>query len=379
MAEVCSRVCAADHHCEHTCILDSVSEPVAISGIERFLAEYAFRHGQVSTATASPNGFKVAVVGSGPGGLACAETLARRGCTVTVFDESLVPGGLLVNGLSALRIENSVIQRRLELIQKLGVTFQMGVQLGKDLELSRLRQDYAAVFLASDSRASRPLDISGAQLNGVVQALPFLLQKRTSVELDVPDIEVSGKRVVVIGAGDTALDCLRVALRWGARESVGVYRRGEVDMTCSRPDYLSAVEEGVRFVFNAVPLSVLDDGVGKVKALRCVRTESTESDSRGRHGFRELPDEVFDMEVDVVVAALGFDPKPFLHSGDFSELAVNSWGGLRVDSDQMTNLPGVFAGGDIVHGPSLVLETVRDGRHAAEGILRYLAAMPAKT
>jgi len=149
-------------------------------------------------------------------------------------------------------------------------------------------------------------------------------------------------------------------------------------MPCSPTDYQSALEEGVQYAFHAAPVAVIDNGAGQVKSLRLARTEPTAEDARGRHGFRELPGEVFDVEAEVVVAALGFDPKPCLRTGDFSELALNDRGGLMVDFDQMTNLAGVFAGGDLVRGPSLVLETVRDGRRAAEGILRYLAGQPAK-
>ncbi len=379
MAEVCSRVCAADHHCEHTCILDSISEPVAIAGIERFLADYSLRHGLVGTATAPPNGYKVAVVGAGAGGLTCAELLARRGCAVTIFDESLIPGGLLVNGLPAFNIANSVVERRVDLIRKLGVRFQLGVELGRGLKLEDLRAGHDAIFLGMDSRTSRMLDVPGASLNGVVQALPFLLQKRTSVALDIPAPDVAGKRVMVLGAGESAVDCLRVAIRWGAREAVGVYRRGEPDMPCGKANYQSAIEEGARFVFNAMPKAILDDGAGGVRGMRAARTAPEGQDVRGRSGFVEVPGQEFDLEADLIVLALGFDPKPCLHSGDFSDLRVNAWGGLIVDENHMTSIHGVFAGGDVVRGPSVVLETVRDGRNAAEGILRYLVARDVNT
>ena len=227
MAEICARVCPTDRLCEGSCILNGVSEPVSIGAIEQFLAEYAFAHGHADASTAPPNGLRVAVVGSGPGGLACADELARRGYAVTVFDSALVPGGLLVNGTPAFKVERSIVQRRIEILQKRGVVFRLGVKLDENLTFGELRAGFDAVFLGFDSRKARPLEIPGADLQGVVQALPFILQKITPVPLELPPIEVSGKRVVVLGAGDTAMDCLRTAIRCGAREAVCVYRRDE--------------------------------------------------------------------------------------------------------------------------------------------------------
>ena len=257
MAEICARVCPTDRLCEGSCILNGVSEPVSIGAIEQFLAEYAFAHGHVDASTAPPNGLRVAVVGSGPGGLACADELARRGYAVTVFDSALVPGGLLVNGTPAFKVERSIVQRRIEILQKRGVIFRLGVKLDENLTFGQLRTEFDAVFLGFDSRKARPLEIPGADLQGVVQALPFILQKITPVPLELPPIEVSGKRVLVVGAGDTAMDCLRTAIRYGAREAVCVYRRDEADMPCGRHEYENAVEEGARFVFQAAPVAVL--------------------------------------------------------------------------------------------------------------------------
>ena len=373
MAEVCARVCPTDRLCEGSCILNGVSEPVSIGAIEQFLAEYAFAHGHVDVSTAPPNGFTVAVVGSGPGGLACADELARRGYAVTIFDSALVPGGLLVNGTPAFKVERSIVQRRIEILQKRGVMFSLGVKLDENLTLSQLRADFDAVFLGFDSRKARLLEVPGADLQGVIQALPFILQKITPVPLDLPPIEVSGKRGVVVGAGDSAMDCLRTAIRCGAREAVCVYRRDEGDMPCGRHEYENAVEEGARFVFQAVPAAVLGNDQRQVTGLRLVRTELGLMDSTGPRPFLIRPGSEFELAADLIVLALGFDPLPCPHTGDFSDLAVNDWGGIVVDSNQMTSLPGVFAGGDIVRGPSLVLHAVRDARRAAEQIHAYLS------
>ena len=374
MAEICARVCPTERLCEGSCILNGVSEPVSIGAMEQFLSEYAFAHGHADAVTAPPNGLRVAVVGSGPGGLACADELARRGYTVTVFDAALVPGGLLVNGTPAFKVDHSIVQRRIEILGKRGVVFRLGATLGDNLSFGQLRSDFDAVFLGFDSRKARPLGIPGANLQGVVQGLPFILQKITSVPIELPPIEVSGKRVVVLGAGDTAMDCLRTAIRCGAREAVCVYRRDEADMSCGRHEYENAVEEGARFVFQAAPVAVLGNDQRQVTGLRVIRTELGLMDSTGPRPFLAQAGTEFDLQADLIVLALGFDPLPCPHSGDFSDLEVNDWGGIVVDGNQMTSIPGVFAGGDIVRGPSLVLHAVRDARKAAAQIHSYLVA-----
>ena len=374
MAEICARMCPTDRLCEGSCVLNGVSEPVSIGAIEQFLAEYAFAHGHADASTAPPNGLRVAVVGSSPGGLACADELARRGYAVTIFDSALVPGGLLVNGTPTFKVERSIVQRRIEILQKRGVIFRLGAKLDENITFGQLRADFDAVFLGFDSRKARPLEIPGADLQGVIQALPFILQKITPVPLDLPPIEVSGKRVVVLGAGDTAMDCLRTAIRCGAREAVCVYRRDEGDMPCGRHEYENAVEEGARFVFQAAPVAVLGNDQRQVTGLRVVRTELGLMDSTGPRPFLIRAGSEYELAADLIVAALGFDPLPCPHSGDFADLAVNDWGGIVVDSNQMTSLPGVFAGGDIVRGPSMVLHAVRDARRAATQIHNYLSA-----
>jgi glutamate synthase (NADPH/NADH) small chain len=373
MAEVCARTCPTDRLCEGSCVLNGVSEPVPIAALEQFLAEYAFSHGQVDASTAPPNDLCVAVVGSGPGGLACADELAKRGYAVTVFDSALVPGGLLVNGTPAFRMECSVVQRRIDLLQKRGVTFRLGVKLEEDLSFAELRHGFDAVFLGFDSRKARPLNVPGADLQGVIQALPFILQKTTPVPLELASIEVAGKRVVVVGAGDTAMDCLRTAIRYGASEAVCVYRRDEADMPCSRHEYENAREEGARFQFQAAPIGVLGNEQRQVTGLRLVETELGLMEAIGPRPFLVRPGTEFELPADLIVLALGFEPLPCPHSGDFSDLTVNDCGGIIVDSNQMTSIPGVFAGGDIVRGPSLVLHAVRDARRAAAQIHTYLS------
>ncbi len=373
MAEICTRLCPTDHLCEGACILDSVSEPVSIQAIEQFLIEYAFAHNQIDTSTAPPNGMTVAVVGSGPGGLACAEQLAKKGYAVTIFDDALVPGGLLVNGTPAFKLDQSLVQRRVELLQKRGVRFELGANLGRELMLADLRRDFDAVYLGWDARKARPLAVPGAELTGVVQALPFLLQKNTPIPLEAPKFEVAGKRVLVIGGGDTAMDCLRAAIRYGASEATCVYRRDEADMPCSRREYHNAREEGARFVFCAAPVAVLGNEDGRVAGLRLIRTELGLTDNGGPRPFLVQAGTEFELPADWVIVALGFEPLPCPTTGDFTQLGHNEWGGLAVNQKQMTNISGVFAGGDLVRGPTNVLEVVRDGRNAAAQIDAFLS------
>jgi glutamate synthase (NADPH/NADH) small chain len=311
-------------------------------------------------------------VGSGPAGLACADDLARQGCSVTVYDDDLFPGGLLVKGVPTFKLEDTIIERRLNLMKQRGVRFELGATVLAEGMLTRLREDHDAVFLGFDSREARPLEVPGADLNGVVQAVAFILQTRTPIKLRAPRLNLAGKHVTVIGGGDTALDCARAALRWGAREAVCAYRRGEEDLPCDRQEYRDAIEEGVRFLFHAMPAAILGTTQAQVRALSLIRTEPGERQPDGRHAFSPVLGSEAELETDLVICALGFNPKPCFHGGDFAELHVNEWGGLVVNESQMTNLPGVFAGGDIVRGPSLVLVTVRDARRAADGIMAYL-------
>jgi glutamate synthase (NADPH/NADH) small chain len=372
LAEICTRLCPSDHLCEGACLLDSVSEPVSIRALEQFLVDYAFANGQANTATAPPNGLQVAVVGSGPGGLACAEELARKGYAVTIFDSEMIPGGLLVNGVPAFKLDQSIVQRRIDLLQKCGVVFRLGQKLGVDLSLAQLQAEFKAVFLCLDWRKARPLQIPGAEVNGVVQAVPFLLQKQTPIPLEMPHFDVAGKRVVVVGGGDTAIDCLRAAIRYGARESVCVYRREESEMPCGRQEVRCAIEEGATFIFRAAPVAILSNAQNQLTALRAIRTEPGPIDATGRPSFRLRSGSEFAIEADWVIPALGFDALACSGTASFAGVALNDWGGIVVDGNQMTSVAGVFAGGDIVHGPSPLLHAVRDARQAARQIHAYL-------
>jgi glutamate synthase (NADPH/NADH) small chain len=371
MPEICPRVCPQERLCEASCVIHS-PETICIGAIEKFINEYALAHDAVQVTCAVPNGRRVAVVGSGPGGLACADELAKLGYAVTVFESQLLPGGLLLFGIPAFKLEKAVVERRINILRQQGVEFKTGITIGRDVGLDHLLKEFHAVFLGIGALKPKPLDVPGAELKGVCQGLPFLAQKNAPIALDLPAVDVRGKRVVVLGGGDSAMDCLRTAIRCGAVDTVCAYRRDLANMPGSRKEYANALEEGARFLFLTNPIAVEGNAAGEVAAVRCVRMELGEPDSSGRRKPRVVPGSEFTLPADLVLIAYGFDPVPFPAGSDLAAIALNDWGAIKVDEQQMTNVPGVFAGGDVVRGPSLVVHAVRDGRKAAEGIHRYV-------
>jgi len=376
MPEICPRVCPQERLCEGSCVVYSREglEPVCIGAIEEFINEYALAHGGGEMAVAPSNGKQVAVVGSGPGGLACADRLSQLGYAVTVFESEALAGGLLLFGIPAFKLEKEVVERRVNLLRGQGVKFETGITVGRDITLTQLRGTFDAVFLGIGALKPKSAGVPGTELKGVTQGLPFLAQKNAVITLGLPPVEVKGKRVVVLGGGDSAMDCLRTAIRCGAADTVCVYRRDLDNMPGSRKEYANALEEGARFMFLTNPIALEGNADGEVTTVRCVRMELGEPDASGRRSPKPVEGSEFTLAAELVLIAYGFDPVTFPPGSDFSQIEVNSWGGTEVDRHQQTNLAGVFAGGDVVRGPSLVVHAVRDGRKAAEAIHTYLKA-----
>jgi glutamate synthase (NADPH/NADH) small chain len=374
LPEICSRVCPQERLCEGACTLNGPSEPVPIGQVEKFINEYAFAHDAVDAAVAPPNGMRVAVVGSGPGGMTCADELAKLGYAVTVFESQTRPGGLLVNGIPSFKLEKHVVERRLDLLRRRGVKFRCGVTVGRDLPLMALRAQFDAVYLAIGAQKPKQPGIPGQDLHGIFHALPFLIQKNLGQTSDAPAIDVKGKRVAVLGGGDTAMDCLRTAIRSGAAEAICIYRRDLENMPGSRKEYFNAIEEGAQFLFLTNPIALAGDAAGNVTEARCVRMELGEPDAKGRRKPQTISGSDFTVPLDVVLVAYGFDPVPIFAAGNSDNIKVNSWGGVVVDANQMTSVPGIFSGGDQVRGPDLVVRAVRDSRKAAAGIHNYLSS-----
>ena len=373
MPEICSRVCPQERLCEGSCILNGKTEPVSIGAIERFINEYAFRENDIDLAHAPHNGLKVAVIGSGPAGLAAADQLVTLGYGVTLYESQILPGGLLVNGIPSFKLEKTIVGRRIDMLKKRGVKFRLGVALGKDLSLADLLRNFSAVFLGVGAQQAKPLGIPGEDLPDVLPALPFLIQKNVAFPvMDLAPIEMKGKRVAVLGGGDTAMDCLRTALRGGAAEAICLYRRDLANMPGSRKEYANALEEGAVFQFLTNPIAIESDENGAIARVRCIRMELGAPDASGRRKPVPVAGSEFTVPADIVIGAYGFDPVPFPPGSDLGQIECNSWGGMVVDENQMTSVPGVFSGGDSVRGPSLVVHAVRDARKAVEGIHRYL-------
>jgi glutamate synthase (NADPH) small chain len=371
LEDVFARLCM--HPCEPRCILEGRGETVAINALERFLIDYAFAHQLGDAVPPPPNGFKVAIMNAGPCGLACAYDLARRGYAVTVFDPRPEIGGLLALGIPAFKMEKEVLERRIALLEKLGVKFELGVQPGVRPTLAQLRAGFDAVFFGAATGAVKPLEVPGADLKGVQQGLTFIAQRNIGLPLGASPIEVKGRRVVVLGGGDVAMDCLRTALRRGARDALCLYRRDEGHLPANPADYQNAREEGARFEFLAGAAALLGDADGRVTSVRCLRNRLGEPDADGRLQPAPIAGTEFEVPAEVVLVALGFLPTPFPTDGDLMEVALTPGGQAQVNANLMTNLPGVFAGGTLVRGATAFLDAVQDARQAASSIHDYLS------
>ncbi|MBL9126600.1 MAG: FAD-dependent oxidoreductase [Verrucomicrobiales bacterium] len=367
IAEICSRLCARDHLCEDACILNGPSEPVSIGAIEEFLAEYGLAHGVESAAAAPTNGRGIAVLGTGVASLACASELVRRGFAVTMIARAERPGGFLLRGTSTLRIDEAIVARRVEMLKERGVEFRMGVLPGRDVSLARLREDFDAVFVGWDSRRARALEVPGGDLPGVVQGKEFVGHARGENLAGIPGVDVAGGRVVVIGEDDTAVDCARTALRRGAVEATCVCPHPVGALACCRREFEDAEEEGVRFRFEETPVSLAAGADGRVTVVRLASTRRTEGG-----GWEAIPGSGQELGADWVILALGVEAEPEPFEGDFRALAAGAAGMAVVDARQMTSVPGVFAGGDVVRGPCEVVVAIRDAKAAAAEIEAYV-------
>jgi glutamate synthase (NADPH/NADH) small chain len=370
--ELASHVCVGGRVCEQACILAGKSDPVPIRALTRFLLDYGWKHGLAEPAVEHSTGQSVAVIGSGIGGLVTADTLSRRGYAVTVFDSRLKPGGRVMNGLPGFRVDKELVERRLESLKRRGIRFQMGVTFGQNVKLSELRREFDAVFLGFGLADAMPLDVPGAELRGVYQSFPYVSQN--ALPAGQPSVDVRGKRVVVLGGGDTAMDVLRIVIRRGAADALCLYRRDEASLPADAEEYENAREEGAQFMFLSRPVSVLGNAAGAVTHVRCIRMETGEPDLTGRRSVKPVSGSEFDVPADVVFVAYGFTVPRLPDSDDFGKLSLDGRGCLQVDANRMTNFPGVFASGSIVRGPASLSDVVRDARKTADAIDGHLKA-----
>ncbi len=351
MPDIVSRLCRQT--CEDFCVLEGAGAPVAISAIERLLTRYALEHELTEPVSPTPNGLRVAVVGSGPSALACCFDLVKAGYALTVFDSHNLPGGMLVQGIPSFQLDKSLVQRRIHQLQQLGVEFRMNIKWGVDVSLSNLCTNYDAVFIGPCAEGAKPLDIPGADSAGVHQTLDFIIQKNFPQALTQVPLDVRGKRVIVLGGGDTAIDGLRTAIRCGAAEATCLYHRQQSDMPCHPRDYLDAAEEGAKFQFSTRATAVLKDSQAKL-TVRCVKTLPGPLDQTGRPEPVAQPGSECNLTADVVLVAYGLVAPSIFSDAELHQLKVNEWGGIAVDEWQMTNIPNVFAAGVVVR-PSMLL------------------------
>ena len=379
LPEVCGRICPQDRLCEGACTLNDGLGAVTIGSIEKYITDEALKAGwKPDMSHVQPTGRRVAVVGAGPAGLACADILVRNGVSPVVFDRHERIGGLLTFGIPPFKLEKEVVETRRGIMEGMGISFRLGVDIGTDLPFQQLLSEFDAVFLGMGTYRAVRGGFAGEELAGVHEALPYLISN-VRHELALPGaagalVSMRGKRVVVLGGGDTAMDANRTAIRQGAESVTCTYRRDEANMPGSRRDYKNSREEGVQFLFNRQPIEII--GGEQVEGVKLVTTQLGAPDGRGRRVPQAVPGSEEVIPADAVIIAFGFLPSPPPWFADHA-VKLHDNGRVRVSAGpaqpfQTTN-PKVFAGGDMVRGSDLVVTAVFEGREAARGILDYLA------
>ncbi len=376
--EICGRICPQDRLCEGNCVIEKGFESVTIGAVERYITDTAFERGWVKPAKPRfERPESVGIIGAGPGGLAAAEALRRQGYQVHVYDRHDRVGGLLIYGIPGFKLEKDIVIRRWKLLEEQGVVFHLGADIGGALSFAALRARHDSVLIATGVYKPRDIAGPGVGLPGIVPALDYLTASNRQGLGDVVPafadgtLNAAGKNVVVIGGGDTAMDCVRTAVRQGARSVKCLYRRDKANMPGSMREVKNAEEEGVEFVWLAAPEAFLGDG--HVTGVRATHMHLGLPDASGRQSVEPIEGGHFNLEADLVIKALGFDPEDLPTMFGEPNLAVTRWGTLKVDHRTfMTAMPGVFAAGDIVRGASLVVWAIKDGRDAAAQMHAYM-------
>lgn len=377
--EICGRICPQDRLCEGNCVIEQAGHgTVTIGAVEKYITDTAWEEGWVQPIVPRvERAESVGIIGAGPGGLAAADALRRAGVQVTVYDRHDRSGGLMVYGIPGFKLEKEVVVRRNTQLAAGGVTFRLDCEVGRDMSFQEIRGAHDAVLIATGVYKSRDLGGPGAGLTGIVPAIDYLTASSRKGFGDVVpafesgELDAAGKRVVVIGGGDTAMDCLRTAIRQGATSVTCLYRRDRANMPGSQREVANAEEEGVAFAWLTAPKGFVGEDV--VRGVRVARMRLGAPDVTGRQVPEEIPGADYTEPADLVIKALGFDPEELPRLWGVEGLEVTRWGTVRADfHSHATSLPGVYAAGDIVRGASLVVWAIRDGREAAAAILEDL-------
>jgi glutamate synthase (NADPH/NADH) small chain len=371
---ICGRVCPQENQCEGVCVVGESLEPVAIGRLERFVGDTAIAQGWSNIPYIEATQYRVGVVGSGPAGMACAADMAKAGCDVTVFEAFHQPGGVLKYGIPDFRLPNTVIDAEIDTLRKLGVKFECNTLVGRLFTVEQMINEmgFDAVFVGVGAGYPTMLGVPGDSLNGVLSANELLtrcnLMRAKDADYDTP--LPKGRNVAVVGAGNTAMDALRVSLRLGADQVHCVYRRSRKEAPARAEEVHHAEQEGVLFHWLTAPVAVLDDGNGGVRGMRCIQMDLGEPDESGRRRPMPVEGSEFDFDADLIVYAIGTNANPIM--GQTSGLRLNRWGYIDTTESLATSLAGVFAGGDIVTGAATVIEAMGAGRRAAASMKEYL-------
>jgi glutamate synthase (NADPH/NADH) small chain len=378
LPSICGRVCPQENQCEGVCTVGEPGtglEPVAIGRLERFVGDMAIAEGWENVPYIEPSGYRVGIVGAGPAGMACAADMAKAGCEVVVYEAFHTPGGVLKYGIPDFRLPNEVIDAEIDKVKRLGVRFECNTLVGRLFTIEQMLTEmgFDAVFIGTGAGYPSFMGIPGESLNGVLSANELLTRCNLMRARDFPNFDTPlqpGRHVAVIGAGNTAMDALRVSLRLGAESVHCIYRRSKKEAPARVEEVHHAEEEGVDFNWLTAPVEILGDADNNVRALRCVRMELGEPDASGRRKPVVVPGSEFEFACDMVVFAIGTNANPIL--GQTTKLKLNRRGYIDTDDDLATSMAGVYAGGDIVTGAATVIQAMGAGRRAARSIKAYL-------
>ena len=386
MPEVCGRICPQDRLCEGNCVIEQSGHgSVTIGSIEKYITDTAWEKGWVKKINIVNEKQKsIGIIGSGPAGLAAAEQLRKKGYQITIYDRYDRPGGLLIYGIPNFKLEKEIVKKRTDRLKASGINFVLNCQVGSKIVFDELIEKHDAVLIATGVYKSRKNNLNHINANNVIQALEFLTASNKKglndnvIDFENGKLDAKDKKVIVVGGGDTAMDCVRTAIRQGAKSVKCLYRRDQKNMPGSQREVKNAIEEGVNFNWLTLPTEYL--GKNKIEQTKIIKMQLGSPDDSGRRSTEEISGSEKTLETDLIIEALGFEPENLPQLFNKNELTVTQWGTIKINyQNMMTSIDGVFAAGDIVRGASLVVWGIKDGRDAADNIHRYIENKEKKT